>query len=96
MAIIYNLDYQRISFIYILYITSINYLSCNEDINATFSKIYKKIHYLSDNKELNFMTTNNDYNNICVKNNEISNLLKKIIVQMMKNIYVFMINQYMF
>ena len=77
MAIIYNLDYQRISFIYILYITSINYLSCNEDINATFSKIYKKIHYLSDNKELNFMTTNNDYNNICVKNNEISNLLKK-------------------
>ena len=75
MAIIYNLGYQRISFIYILYITSINYLSCNEDINASFSIIYKKIHYLSDNKELNFIT--HDSNNICVKNNGISNLLKQ-------------------
>ena len=75
MVKFYYLFYHTIPFIYILYITLFTHLSCYYNISSLFSVIYKKLQYLSDETQLNFMTE--EYNNICKKNNEISNLLKQ-------------------
>ena len=45
--------------------------------DGLYSTIYKKIKYLSDKTNLNFMR-DNSFNDICVRFDEISNLLKEI------------------